>query len=609
MKDLHYQEWKDLYTVEKPVRYVGGEWNLEKKQFDQVQVTVAMAFPDVYEVGMSHLGLKILYHLINSRPEYACERVFAPWPDREKKLRDQGRLLQTLESGRPLKDFQVLGFSLQHELLYTNVLNMLELGGVPWRNRDREGWPLVIAGGPGTYNPEPLADFVDCFFLGEGEEAILDFLRVVAEAGKNQDREEVLQEIVKLPGWYVPAFYELVKVNNFFCPEPGKDNIPRPVKKQVVSSLEESYYPHKIIVPFTEVIHDRISLEVSRGCTRGCRFCQAGMTYRPVRERSLETLQEMAGELLKNTGYDEISLLSLSSTDYSCIGELVDFLLSNFRGLGVGVALPSLRADNFSVEMARRVQQVRKTGLTFAPEAGTQRLRNVINKGVKEEDLLETVKTAFAAGWWSVKLYFMLGLPTEEDEDVKGIVELSHKVARAGKELAPRRPQITVNVSTFIPKAHTPFQWEAFIGREDVQRRQKILQEGLRGRIFRLSWHDYNMSLVEALLARGDRRAGKILEMVWQKGSRLDSWSEHFRPEKWLEAIQTSYSPELVYGPFPTEIPLPWSHLSAGVSRDYLLQERDRAFQGCITPDCRQGCQNCGLCGSLNVSMEIAGGD
>ncbi len=604
---MDWQKWQDLMEVEKPIRYVGREWNQIKKEPGEVKLSWALAFPDIYEVGMSHLGMKILYNLINSRPGYAAERVFAPWIDREEQLRKRGRLLHTLESNRPLHSFDIVGFSLQFELSYTNVLTMLDLGGIPLRTGERKGFPIVVAGGPNTFNPEPLADFIDCFFIGESEEMIEPFSEGVFKAReKGGTREQLLQELGNLPGIYVPSLYSLEKKGVFSCPVPGA-NAPEVIEKQMVRNFNESFFPESFVVPYTPAVHDRVTLEIARGCTRGCRFCQAGIIYRPVRERSLEKLRCQGEELLEATGYNEVSLLSLSTTDHSQIAQLVEHFSSAHSDLGVSLSLPSLRIDAFSVNLAGEVQKVKKTGLTFAPEAGTQRLRNVINKGVSEEDLLGAVEAAFRSGWTTIKLYFMMGLPTETDEDVMGIVDLARKVWEIGKKLAPRRPRITVSVATFVPKPHTPFQWEPLLTLDEIERRQKILRKGLRGKQFNLNWHAGESSQLEAILARADRQAGNHIFGAWKRGARFDGWSEEFKPEFWQELISEN---DWVHRELPNGEVFPWDHIFTGVEKSFLKGEKEKSQEAAVTLDCRRGaCHGCGCCDNLKAVVEVFGGN
>lgn len=602
----------DLLNINKPVRYIGNEWNQVKKEPSAVQVHMALAFPDIYEVGMSHLGVKILYHMINEDPRYYAERVFAPWIDREKQLRDSGQNLCSLETGTPLFEFDIIGFSLQYELSYTNVLTILDLGGIPLQRKDRSNMPLVIAGGPSAFNPEPMSDFIDCFFIGDGESSLLEFLALLAESkGKKEEKEELLERVATIKGIYVPHLYNYKKSGRFYHAEPRRANVPAKVTKRVEESLEDAFFPDKIIVPYTEAVHDRISLEIARGCGRGCRFCQAGMIYRPIRERSVERLKELAASLLANTGYNEISLLSLSATDYSNIAQLVSYFTSEYEDLAIGLALPSLRADAFSIGLADQIQKVRKSGLTFAPEAGSQRLRDVINKGITEKDLMDATTAAFKAGWSSIKLYFMIGLPTETIEDIMAIIDLVKKVKDIGKKNATRRPQITVSFSTFIPKPHTPFQWEPLLDKEAIWERQEILKKNLRGRSIKLQWNDWDISMLEALFSRGDMRLGSVLLRAWQKGCRFDGWDEQFERKLWWEALEEAGLPwqDLITCPLGDEERLPWEHIDIGVNKSFLLKELKAAKKGLLTTPCRYGtCHDCGCCDNLAVAVDIIGG-
>jgi radical SAM family uncharacterized protein len=608
-----------LSRVERPARYAGGEFNAVVKDWDKTPVRIAFAFPDVYEVGMSHLGLHILYHVVNSREDALMERVFAPWTDMEREMRREGLSLFSLESHRSLADFDVLAFTLQYELGYTNVLNMLDLAGLPTTAHDRRaGMPLVVAGGPCAFNPEPLAPFLDAVFLGEGEEGLHDLVEVVKKHGRgHSSRAELLRALAGIPGVYVPCFYraEYASDGTLAGVRPVVSGIPERVRKRVVQDLDQAAYPTKPIVPYLEAVHDRAMLEVFRGCTRGCRFCQAGAIYRPVREKNPETLLAQAAELLKNTGYDELSLTSLSTTDYSRIGELVGALVDRHQGEQVNVSLPSLRVDAFAVELARAVQAVRKSGLTFAPEAGSQRLRDVINKQVTDEDLLQAVGAAFTAGWHRVKLYFMLGLPTETLDDIAGIARLARRVLERGWECGVARGRLNVTVSTasFVPKPHTPFQWEAQTPLPELRERQAFLQGALRGRNLVYRGHEPETSFLEAVFARGDRRLGAVLTRALELGCRMDGWRECFRFDLWQRAFSETGLDPGAYANRAyryTDV-LPWDHLDTGVDREYLKLEHQRALTGETTPDCRgQKCAGCGLCPGLAVEPRVleAGG-
>ena len=607
-----------LAQVQKPARYVGGEWNSVTRDWDTTDVKMVFAFPDVYEVGMSHLGLQILYHIVNSRDDALMERVFAPWPDMEVLLRENNIPLFSLESARPLHQFDIIGFTLQYELSYTNILNMLDLAGLPMRSRDRgANWPLVVAGGPCSFNPEPLADFIDVFVIGEGEEVLpqlIDAFRSWREQSKSRD--ELLTSLAALPGFYVPRYYEPQYDGEgvFRGLSTRGEHILPVIIKRVVSDFDSAPFPTRPIVPGLGLVHDRMVLEVQRGCTRGCRFCQAGVIYRPVREKSPATLFRQAGELVESTGWDEISLTSLSSADYSRVGEVVMGLLDTYGDRQINISLPSLRVDAFSVDLAREVQRVRKATLTFAPEAGTQRLRDVINKGVTEEDLLEAVTAAFSAGWQKVKLYFMIGLPTETDDDLAGIARLARLVLAAGEKQSRSRGRlkVTVSASSFVPKSHTPFQWEPQDSLDELRRKQYLLRDLLRHKKISFNYHDPAASFLEAVLARGDRRLGDALAEAWHQGARFDGWTEWFNFSYWQDAFaHLDLDPgNYAYRRYRYDDVLPWDHINAGVSRKYLVQEHRRAMAGEITPDCRQGkCPGCGLCPTLEVRPSLQGGE
>lgn len=600
---------KLLGTVRKPSRYVDNEYNAVKKDHDSVKFRFALAFPDIYEVGMSHLGSHILYSVLNARPDALAERVYAPWPDMARRMKAERVPLFALESKIPIRRFDVVGFSLQHELSYTNVLYMLDLAGITRYAKNRhEGEPLVIGGGPCAFNPEPVVDFFDAFVLGDGEEVVGEIAEAVIE--HRGQREDLLLRLSNIPGVYVPRFYEVEYNEDGTVSQVSVNRAGPPsfIQKRVVKDLNEAPFPVKPVVPNTEIVHDRASLELFRGCTRGCRFCSAGFIYRPVRERSLDNLQELALNLLANTGYREISLGSLSSSDYSCIQELVRILSQELAPERISLSLPSLRVDAFSVDLARQIEAVRRSSLTFAPEAGSQRLRDIINKGVTEDDLLHSVDAAFKAGWQALKLYFMIGLPTEADEDLDAIGELVSRVISAYKEYHKGRPHITVSASVFVPKPHTPFQWEPQVERPEIERRQSYLARVLSkagGRAVKFNWHDSKQSFVEAVLSRGDRRLGRVVERAYLRGSHFDAWNEHFKYDEWIGACaEEGIDPEFYANRRRSDNEVfPWDHLGTGVSKRYLASERERSRKGLKTSDCRwHECVSCGVCSSLGIS-------
>lgn len=593
-----------LLSVEKPSRYTGGEWNEVIKDKNEIDIRVGFCFADIYDIGMSHLGLKLLYHMLNERKDTWCERVFAPWPDLEEKMRAEGYKLYALESQEPVENFDMLMFTLQYEMAFTNILNMIDLAGLPVYSKDRtEGMPFIIAGGGVANNPEPLADFVDVFNIGEGEEVLNEILDCYKEWKKaKKPRIEFLKEVSKIEGVYVPAFYrtEYNEDGTIKSFEPTEAEAKNPVKKRVVESYDKCYFPEKFVVPYGNVVHDRIMIEVMRGCSHGCRFCQAGFIYRPVRERSIDTIVNLADKLVKSTGYEEISLLSLSTCDYTDIAGLADRLLDRFEEKRVSLSIPSSRVDAFTLGLAERVSKVRKSGLTFAPEAGTQRMRDIINKGVNEEDLLKSARLAFEGGWNNVKLYFMLGLPYETDEDVLGIPALAKKVLDEYYDVYAnrkcRRPEITVSVSTFVPKPFTPFQWCEQITTEEIKRRQQLIKTNLDKRI-RFSWHNPETSVLEGTLSRGDRRIGQVIYNVWKDGGKFDAWDEYLSYERWEKAFADAGLTMEFYNQRErreNEI-LPWDHISVGVTKRFFRCEFEKAKRGELTKGCLEKCSACGM--------------
>ena len=597
-----------LMTVEKPARYIGGEVNAVMKDKDQVDIRFAMCFPDVYEIGMSHLGIQILYDMFNRREDTWCERVYSPWPDLHKVLKEKQIPLFALESQDPVKKFDFLGITIQYEMCYTNILQILDLSGIPLSAEDRTmDDPFVIGGGPCTYNPEPLAEFFDLFYIGEGETqyfALLDLYKEWKNSGKS--RQDFLKAAAQIPGIYVPSLYEVTYAEDGtiakmkpICPE-----APEKVKKQIVMDVTNTFYPEKPVVPYMKATQDRVVLEIQRGCIRGCRFCQAGMLYRPTRERDLEMLKKSAYAMLKNTGYEEISLSSLSSSDYSQLGELVNFLIDEFGSKGINISLPSLRIDAFSLDVMSKVQDIRKSSLTFAPEAGSQRLRDVINKGLTEEVILDGAGQAFEGGWNRVKLYFMLGQPTETEEDMKGIAWLAEKISEryyeVPKEQRNGKCQIVVSTSFFVPKPFTPFQWAQMCTKEEFLHRAYVvnheIKEQKNKKSIKYNWHEADVTVLEGILARGDRKVAKAIRSAYEKGCLFDSWGEYFHNDLWMEAFaQTGVDPDFyTVRERSEEEVFPWDFIDIGVTKKFLLREWEKAHEEKITTNCRQGCSGCG---------------
>ncbi len=597
-----------LLSVDKPARYIGNEVNMVKKDPAQVEIRFAMCFPDVYEIGMSHLGIQILYDMFNRREDTYCERVYSPWPDLHQVMKEQKIPLFTLETQSPVRSMDFLGITLQYEMCYTNILQILDLSGIPLHAPERTlADPIVIGGGPCSYNPEPLAEFFDLFYIGEGETRYDELFTLYKECrGQGADRQEFLRRAARIPGIYVPslyrvAYYEDGTIASF---SPLYEDVPAVIRKEMVQDLSLTTYPTRPLVPFIKVTQDRVTLEIMRGCIRGCRFCQAGMLYRPNRERNIDQLKEWAAQMLRNTGHEEITLSSLSSSDYSSLKELVEFLMEEFRERGVNISLPSLRIDAFSLDVMGRVQDVKKSSLTFAPEAGSQRLRNVINKGLTEADILEGAEAAFGGGWQKVKLYFMLGLPTENQEDILEIPRLAERIAEQyyeiPKEQRNGKCQITISTSFFVPKPFTPFQWAPMNRREEFRAKAHQVNEEVKAQKNRKSlkynWHEEDVTILEGIFARGDRRVSKALERAYELGCIFDSWTEFFDNEKWLQAFEETGISMDFYNHRERALDeiLPWDFIDCGVSREFLKREWQRAQEGTITPNCRMQCSGCG---------------
>ncbi len=598
-----------LMRIDKPARYIGNEVNMVKKDLNDVDIRFAMCFPDVYEIGMSHLGIQILYDMFNKMDKVYCERVYSPWHDLDKIMREQDIPLFTLETQQPVKNMDFLGITIQYEMCYTNILQILDLSKIPLYSKDRnEEDPIVIGGGPCVYNPEPIADFFDIFYIGEGETVYGDLIEAYRKNRANHgSREDFLLMAAQIPGLYVPAFLDVTyhedgTVSGFHANRPG---VPESVTKELVMDLSHTYYPEKPLVPFIRATQDRVVLEIQRGCIRGCRFCQAGQIYKPVRERDVDFLKEMAVAMLKNTGHEEISLSSLSSSDYSKLDELLEFLIETYHGKGVNVSLPSLRVDQFSLDVMSKVQDVRKSSLTFAPEAGSQRLRDVINKGLTEENILNGCDLAFKGGWNKVKLYFMLGLPTETEEDMRGIAELSEKIAEKYYEIPKQerngKVSVTASTSFFIPKPFTPFQWAPMCTKEEFLSRARVvnsrMKEMLNKKSLKYNWHEADVSAIEGLLARGDRKVSKVVYLAYKNGCLFDSWGDSFHNELWEKAIVDA---QVDMDFYTTRVRrddeiFPWDFINTGVTKSYLLREWHKSQEEKVSPNCKVQCQGCGV--------------
>lgn len=599
-----------LMKIDKPARYIGNEWNSVRKKKEDVAIRFAMCFPDVYEIGMSHLGIQILYDMFNKRQDVWCERVYSPWPDLHAIMKEEHIPLFALESQEPVKDMDFLGITIQYEMCYTNILQILDLSEIPLSAAERgEDMPIVIGGGPCTYNPEPIAEFFDIFYIGEGEvqyDALFDCYKAHKAAGST--REKFLRAAAKIPGMYVPSLYEVTynadgTIERF---SPVGEDIPKVITKQLVMDMTEAVYPENPVVPFIKATQDRVVLEIQRGCIRGCRFCQAGMVYRPVREKHVKRLKELAVQMIKSTGHEEISLSSLSSSDYSGLEELVTFLIDECRDKRVNISLPSLRIDAFSLDVMKKVQDIKKSSLTFAPEAGSQRLRDVINKGLTEEVILNGAQMAFEGGWNKVKFYFMLGLPTETEDDMRAIATLANETAARYYETVPKESrngkcQITVSTSFFVPKPFTPFQWARMYAPEDYTGRAKIVNDAIKEQLnrksIRYNWHEADVTVLEGVLARGDRRVGQAIRKVYEKGGIFDAWSEHFDYQRWLDAFaESGIDPDFyTMRERPLDEIFPWDFIDTGVSKEFLKREWNNAMAESVTPNCRMRCSGCGV--------------
>ncbi|HZJ76285.1 MAG TPA: TIGR03960 family B12-binding radical SAM protein [Oscillospiraceae bacterium] len=594
-----------LYRVEKPAGYLGNELNSVHKTVDEDMIRFAFCFPDIYEIGMSHLGLQILYHLLNNQENIFCERVFAPAGDMEEQMRNNDIPLFALESRQPIRGFDFVGFTLQYELSYTNILNMLDLAGIPIFSMEREEeHPIIIVGGPCAYNCEPIADFIDIAVLGEAEEVILEIMDLYNKMKeKGYNKFEFLKQAVLIEGVYIPSFYN-VSYNldgTVDSISPKYEGVPKTVRKRIIKNLDDIFYPEEMIVPYLNIVHDRIMLEIFRGCIRGCRFCQAGFIYRPVREKSFNRLRDLARKLILNTGYDEISLASLSTSDYSELEKMVRHLMDEYADRKIGISLPSLRLDSLSLQILKEIQRVRKTGLTFAPEAGSQRLRDVVNKGITEEDLINAAENVFYSGWSNIKLYFMIGLPTETDKDILAIKELVFKVVdeyyKVPSELRGKKLNITVSAATFVPKPFTPFQWEPQSLQKEIYAKQGLLASNIRNKNITFDYHDPKTSLLEAVFARGDRKLSRVLALALEEGCKFDGWMEHFDFDRWMLVFKKANIDPAFYANRHREYNevLPWDHIDVGVNKQFLIKESESSKQAKVTPNCRVNCAGCGI--------------